>query len=314
VQLIMAWSNPGSIDFSSFTGYVVLFAKMCLNGRNRELGDWNDDTLKEMERWCVFMQSLREEMKPGDVAQAQRYLDDPLSFANTGHDNDNPLCVVEAKISCKVLSAAWHFLLRQLLKNPHLCDSPGLFKAVILGYLSMIDDPSDKPDAVLALVKDLMKEVSHSHLPAKFLGEWIGALAPALLYEEVGLSPHCLFDQELRVFVLRPDGTRSFGLSRALAPKLDGLSACEKCVQLCRKHPELVEVLLLTMIPRPLCLTSVKEKASCREQLSPLLAEMLVSCLIKSQHALNLWHSVEPLLLMKVAAENDTFCAEYNKQ
>lgn len=306
----MAWTNPGGISFPAFTGYAQLFGKLCLNCKNRELADWKEDTLKEMMRWASFMEELREAMQAADVVQAQHYLDDPASFVQTGFANDVS-SVVEAGLNCKILNAAGHFLLRNLLKNPHLSENLPLFKVVLLQYLSMVDDPSERPEAAAFLVRDLEKEVSHGHLMGKFLAEGLAAHAATVCFDEVGLSPRCVFDEEVRLFVLRPGGARLFGLSRALVPALDGLAACERSVQMCRKCPELLEVLLLCMVPAPLCFAS---RGSARKQLAPRLTETLVSVLLKQQHALSLWNSIDSLILMKVAAESETFASEWQRQ
>lgn len=327
----------------AFTGHAQLFARLCLFARNQNVCEWSEDTLREAMRWGAFLEELRDAMQPSDVALAQverkkkkkrkkktlfsrsqRYLDSPSSFVSTGQEDEN--AVVAAGLSCKILFAASHFLLRNLLKNDRLAENLVLFKVswvvveslcsflrkakgVLMTWMGMVNDASERPDAAASLVKDLEKEVSHQHLLSKFIGEWMQVHAPAIFFDEVNLSPSCVFDQELRLFVLRPNGARFFGLSRALIPKLDGLAACERSVSMCRKRRELLEVLLLTTVPPPICFGAKQAQRA----LAPRMVETLVSVVLKHQHALNLWSDVDPFLLMKVAAESQTFAIEFRK-
>ncbi len=301
------WSNPGGVDFAAFAGYAQLYANLILSCR-RELEGWTVGTYHELRQWCDFMEQLHEEMVPSDKAQAQRYLNDPLSFASTGHDA-TALAVCRAGLSVKHLGAASHYMLRNLVSNARLGTNLVLVKAVVGAYLDMVDGPEDKPEAIQALVKDLTKEIA-PHLQAKMAGEILEHFGPSLLAEELShLSPRSVYDEEVRYFI-SPQSVRSFAHSRALAPRIVTLAFCEQCVVACRKCPGLLEVLLLAMVPRPLYLTFGSNR-NVRDFASPLGIDLLVSCLLKNQAMLNLWVSVDPFVLMQVAARSPPFRLAY---
>ncbi len=298
--LVMAWSNPGGVDFVAFTGYAQLFGRIILSCRRDKLREWSEDTLKEMMKWGGFLEELREAMSGSDVVQAQRYLENPSSFVSTGQENE--MTVVQAGLTCRILAASGHYILRNLLKNQFLSSNLVLFKAMILQWLSMIDEPSDRPEAASVFVRDLGKELIPCQLRSKFTLEWLQRHV-SFLWDEVDLSPNCIFDLELRFFVMKPANARLFGLSRALIPKLNSLEACEKSVQLCKKSPKLLEVLLLAMVPGPLCFRA--------KQISPLssrMCDMLVSVLLKSDLQLT---EIDNFLLIHVAAKSQLFASHF---
>jgi hypothetical protein len=122
------------------------------------------------------------------------------------------------------------------------------------------------------------------------------------------LSPRSVYDEEVRYFI-QPRAIKNFGLSRALAPRIVDLAYCEQCVAACRKCPGLLEVLLLTAVPRPLYLTFAA--APDREHLSPFCTDLLLSCVLKNQSMLSLWTVVDPFVLVQVAALSAPFRQSY---
>jgi hypothetical protein len=282
-----------------------VFATICLSCA-RELTSWDQSTFKETVLWGEYIENLIDDMTTEDKVLAQQYLDNPLQFANTGFDT-HPLSVVEAKLSVKILASASHYLSRQLICNVHFSANLPLVKAVLNSYLDAEEE--DKPDAMKVWVKDLMKETT-MQVKSRLAAEWLQNYGQMLRYEKLTLSPSSIYDQEIRFF-LQPEKVKAFGLSRALAKKMISLTVVEQCIKLCRKHPSLLEVLLLALIPRPLILSS--KFSPVHDQCKPLVRDMVLNQVLKNQYWLNVWKLLDPYLLFQVAAMSQEFEREMEK-
>lgn len=301
----MSWSRPGDTEWDKFTGFLQLFGNIVLACR-KDLDGWSEGTFREMMRWATFIEEVVDEMEPFDEQQTQQYLSCPTQFAQTGYDNRDVNVVIQAGLNVKVLSAASHYLLRQVVGNSNLPRNVTIFRTVMRAYaqLGEPDDPETVAEALTVWVKDASKEIFPS-LPSVFASEWMLQYSGRLVFEQLSFSPTSVYDCEMRFFLRHPSAVRQLGQSRALVPHLTTLAFVEKCVRQCRPFPELLPVLLLSMIPRPLFLQSPGLQTHC----SPLIREMLVAELLRHQHVLGLWspNAVDSFLLIQIAAQSPEF-------
>ncbi len=303
------WSCPLGVDWNAFCRHVQVFSAICLRCQG-DLAGWNGATLKDMFTWATHMETMMDLLTDNDVEQLDAYLANPLSFAATSSSNDcDPSVILQAGMKRKPLTSAPHHMVRLLVKNPHLPTYVPLLKTTLSLYLSLVDSEITQEEVIGILVRDLMYEIS----PCVFstlAHEWIARYG-GLVCESRRLNARTVYEAEV-VYFMKPDSVQWFAMSRALAARLNPLSFAEAtslgetAVRACRKNARMMEVLMLSLLPRPLFLTTRKTPQN-DHITDTKKVNHIMHHILGTMDDLDMRNQVDSFVLMQVAALDPTY-------
>jgi hypothetical protein len=226
--------------------------------------------------------------------------------------------VVRAKLSVKILGAATHFILRQLLSNNGIASHVVLFKLVLRAYLDLAGE-GEEEEAASILARDLCKEIApriRSTLAVEALTKVTIQLLPLQ-----NTHPRQVYDAEVLFFTRHPHAIRAFAVSRSLLRERHVWDLGD-AMKRCRQTPVLLLALIMTVLPRPLCLGMAIEvnfgitfnltgtvegpPKHSFEIVSDNDVNTMITVLLYNQAWLSLWE-IDVWLLAQLAAVSSTF-------